>query len=122
MAATIMAVGRMLLFALLGTTHLATDRGYATAFGSREDVLTGGAGADVFTLQTASQGPDEITDFVSGVDRIFISANGFGGGLFPSDTVYGVCCDPENEEATRRLYALKGRPSARACAVMFFSP
>jgi L-threonylcarbamoyladenylate synthase len=35
--------------------------------------------------------------------------------------VYGVCCDPNNEEAARRLYALKGRPSARACAVMFFS-
>jgi L-threonylcarbamoyladenylate synthase len=46
-----------------------------------------------------------------------------GGGVavFPSDTVYGVCCDPEDEQATRRLYALKGRPPARACAVMFFS-
>ena len=40
---------------------------------------------------------------------------------FPADTVYGVCCDPDNEEAARRLYALKGRPSARACAVMFFA-
>lgn len=44
-----------------------------------------------------------------------------GVAVFPSDTVYGVCCDPENEQATRRLYVLKGRPSARACAVMFFS-
>jgi L-threonylcarbamoyladenylate synthase len=44
-----------------------------------------------------------------------------GVAVFPSDTVYGVCCDPEDEEATRRLYALKGRPAARACAVMFFS-
>jgi L-threonylcarbamoyladenylate synthase len=44
-----------------------------------------------------------------------------GVAVFPSDTVYGVCCDPENEEAARRLYALKGRPAARACAVMFFS-
>ncbi|HEY0516279.1 MAG TPA: L-threonylcarbamoyladenylate synthase [Solirubrobacteraceae bacterium] len=44
-----------------------------------------------------------------------------GVAVFPSDTVYGVCCDPENEQATRRLYMLKGRPSARACAVMFFS-
>jgi len=44
-----------------------------------------------------------------------------GVAVFPSDTVYGVCCDPDNEEAARRLYALKGRPSARACAVMFFS-
>ena len=44
-----------------------------------------------------------------------------GVAVFPSDTVYGVCCDPENEDAARRLYALKGRPPARACAVMFFS-
>lgn len=46
-----------------------------------------------------------------------------GGGVavFPTDTVYGVCCDPEDEDAARRLYALKGRAPARSCAVMFFS-
>ena len=46
-----------------------------------------------------------------------------GGGVavFPTDTVYGLCCDPQDEAAARRLYALKGRPPARACAVMFFS-
>jgi L-threonylcarbamoyladenylate synthase len=44
-----------------------------------------------------------------------------GVAVFPSDTVYGVCCDPDDEHATQRLYALKGRPPARACAVMFFS-
>jgi L-threonylcarbamoyladenylate synthase len=45
-----------------------------------------------------------------------------GGGIavFPTDTVYGVCCDPESEHAARRLYALKGRAPRRACAVMFF--
>jgi L-threonylcarbamoyladenylate synthase len=46
-----------------------------------------------------------------------------GGGVavFPTDTVYGVCCDPEDEDAARRLYELKGRPATRACAVMFFA-
>jgi L-threonylcarbamoyladenylate synthase len=46
-----------------------------------------------------------------------------GGGVavFPTDTVYGVCCDPDNERAARRLYALKGRPAARPAAVMFFA-
>ena len=44
-----------------------------------------------------------------------------GVAVFPSDTVYGLCCDPEDERAARRLYALKGRPSARASAVMFFA-
>lgn len=46
-----------------------------------------------------------------------------GGGVavLPTDTVYGVCCDPESEQAARRLYALKGRPAARPAAVMFFA-
>jgi L-threonylcarbamoyladenylate synthase len=44
-----------------------------------------------------------------------------GVAVFPSDTVYGVCCDPENGEAALRMFKLKGRPSRRACAVMFFS-
>jgi len=45
-----------------------------------------------------------------------------GGGvvLFPSDTVYGLACDPENEAAIDRLYALKGRPADKSAAVMFF--
>jgi L-threonylcarbamoyladenylate synthase len=46
-----------------------------------------------------------------------------GGGVavFPTDTVYGVCCDPENEHAARRLYELKDRPGERPAAVMFFA-
>lgn len=46
-----------------------------------------------------------------------------GGGVavLPTDTVYGLCCDPESEQAARRLYELKGRPSTRASAVMFFA-
>jgi L-threonylcarbamoyladenylate synthase len=46
-----------------------------------------------------------------------------GGGvaIFPTDTVYGVCCDPDSEAAVRRLYELKARPPKRPAAVMFFS-
>jgi L-threonylcarbamoyladenylate synthase len=44
-----------------------------------------------------------------------------GVAVFPTDTVYGVCCDAEDEQAARRLYALKGRPAARPAAVMFFA-
>jgi L-threonylcarbamoyladenylate synthase len=46
-----------------------------------------------------------------------------GGGVavFPTDTVYGVCCDAEDERAAARLYQLKGRPAARPAAVMFFA-
>jgi L-threonylcarbamoyladenylate synthase len=40
--------------------------------------------------------------------------------LFPSDTVYGLACDPESPQAIERLYALKGRPEDKSAAVMFF--
>jgi L-threonylcarbamoyladenylate synthase len=41
--------------------------------------------------------------------------------VFPADTVYGLACDPSNEAAVARLYALKGRPPDKPAAVMFFS-
>jgi L-threonylcarbamoyladenylate synthase len=41
--------------------------------------------------------------------------------VFPADTVYGLCCDPLDESAVRRLYELKGRPAERPAAVMFFA-
>jgi L-threonylcarbamoyladenylate synthase len=46
-----------------------------------------------------------------------------GGGvaLFPADTVYGLAADPESRVAVDRLYELKGRPTARPAAVMFFA-
>jgi L-threonylcarbamoyladenylate synthase len=49
-----------------------------------------------------------------------LSAGGVA--VFPADTVYGLCCDPEDVRAVRRLYDLKGRPAERPAAVMFFAP
>jgi L-threonylcarbamoyladenylate synthase len=43
-----------------------------------------------------------------------------GVAVFGADTVYGLACDPDNAEAVRRLYALKGRPPDKPAAVMFF--
>src|SRR4029079_16761876 len=44
-----------------------------------------------------------------------------GVAVFPTDTVYGLCCDPDDDDAVARLYDLKGRPRERAAAVMFFA-
>jgi L-threonylcarbamoyladenylate synthase len=44
-----------------------------------------------------------------------------GVAVFPADTVYGLCCDPSNQMAVRRLYELKGRPAERPAAIMFFA-
>jgi L-threonylcarbamoyladenylate synthase len=44
-----------------------------------------------------------------------------GVAVFPTDTVYGLACDPLQPKAVRRLYELKGRPAERPAAVMFFT-
>ncbi|MFI5003764.1 MAG: L-threonylcarbamoyladenylate synthase [Solirubrobacterales bacterium] len=44
-----------------------------------------------------------------------------GVAIFPTDTVYGLACDPLRREAVARLYELKGRPPERPAAVMFFA-
>jgi len=44
-----------------------------------------------------------------------------GVAVIPTDTVYGLACNPNSETAVRRLYELKGRPPARPSAVMFFA-
>ncbi len=46
---------------------------------------------------------------------------GDGVALIPTDTVYGLACNPESETALRRIYELKGRPVLKPAAVMFFA-
>jgi L-threonylcarbamoyladenylate synthase len=46
-----------------------------------------------------------------------------GGGIaiFPTDTLYGIACDPDSQAAADRIYELKGRSRKQPSAVMFFS-
>ncbi len=53
--------------------------------------------------------------------RFEVCLRGGGVAVFPADTVYGLGCDPESNDAVERLYALKKRPAAQPAAVMFFS-
>lgn len=38
--------------------------------------------------------------------------------LYPTDTVWGIGCDATNDEAVRRVYALKQRSDSKACIVL----
>jgi len=64
----------------------------------------------------AAGGPLTLAD----ARRLEVCVAGGGVAVFPTDTVYGVCCDPDDEQAASRLYELKGRPPQRAAALMFF--
>jgi L-threonylcarbamoyladenylate synthase len=57
--------------------------------------------------------PEEVEAFARCIER-------GGVAVFPSDTVYGLACDPERRTAVERLYALKGRAADKPSAVMFF--
>jgi L-threonylcarbamoyladenylate synthase len=41
--------------------------------------------------------------------------------VFPTDTVYGIGCRPDDDAAITRVYALKGRPPEKPSAVMYFA-
>ncbi len=73
--------------------------------GEGVDILTGGAGADRFIFSTApepSAGPpfgvDQITDFTTGVDQIFLNRTAFG--LAPASTLNFAVGGPTAAVAT----------------------
>lgn len=55
-------------------------------------------------------------------DAIALGACVAAGGVavFPADTVYGLACDPDDENAIAKLYALKGRAPDKPSATMYF--
>ncbi len=53
--------------------------------------------------------------------RLERSLAGDGVTVIPTDTVYGLVCNPESEVAVRRVYELKRRPPVKPSAVMFFA-
>jgi Ca2+-binding RTX toxin-like protein len=70
------------LMAGLGNDFLAGDMGNDTLLGGQgTDNLEGGDGSDLFSFGAPTEGIDDIFDFASGIDKIRISAAGFGGGL-----------------------------------------
>jgi len=65
--------------------------------------------------------PPKIAPDVPGARRLRECLRAGGVAVLPTDTVYGLACDPLRREAVQRLYGLKGRPPERPAAVMFFT-
>ena len=45
-----------------------------------------------------------------------------GVAIFPADTLYGLACDPLNDQAVERIHSIKGRDEGKPSAVLYFSP
>lgn len=41
--------------------------------------------------------------------------------VFPTDTIYGIGCDPYNDSAVARIFAIKGRDEKKALPVLAYS-
>jgi L-threonylcarbamoyladenylate synthase len=63
----------------------------------------------------------EIAPDAAGARRLRECLLAGGVAVLPTDTIYGLACDPLRREAVQRLYELKGRPPERPAAVMFFT-
>jgi L-threonylcarbamoyladenylate synthase len=55
----------------------------------------------------------------TGLERC-IAAGGVA--VFPADGLYGLACDPLNQEAIERIHRIKGRDDGKPSAVLYFSP
>ncbi|HWA54503.1 MAG TPA: L-threonylcarbamoyladenylate synthase [Solirubrobacterales bacterium] len=42
--------------------------------------------------------------------------------LFPADGLYGLACDPLDQDAIERIHRIKGRDDGKPSAVLYFSP
>lgn len=52
--------------------------------------------------------------------ELCIAAGGVA--VFPADGLYGLACDPLNQEAIERIHRIKGRDEGKPSAVLYFSP
>lgn len=53
-----------------------------------------------------------------GIERCARIVRDGGVVVFPTDTVYGIGCDPHNDSAVRRIFAIKGREEKKPLPVL----
>ncbi len=56
-----------------------------------------------------------------GIDKATKVVKDGGIVVFPTDTVYGIGCDPYNEKSVDRIYQIKKRPKSKPFPVLTFS-
>jgi len=63
----------------------------------------------------------QVPSDLSGITLAIESIKNGGVVIFPTDTVYGIGCDPYNEDAVERIYQLKNRDSRKPLPILAYS-
>jgi len=56
-----------------------------------------------------------------GIDKAAKVAKDGGIIVFPTDTVYGIGCDPYNKKSVDKIYQIKGRPKTKLFPILAYS-
>ena len=56
-----------------------------------------------------------------GIEKASLIINQGGIAVFPTDTVYGIGCDPYNKESVRKIYEIKSRDISKPLPVLVYS-
>jgi L-threonylcarbamoyladenylate synthase len=56
-----------------------------------------------------------------GIEKSFQSVKDGGIIVFPTDTVYGIGCDPYNKNSVDRIYQIKERPKTKSFPILAYS-
>ena len=63
----------------------------------------------------------QVSSDSAGIALAIESIKNGGVVIFPTDTVYGIGCDPYNEDAVERIYELKNRDSRKPLPILGYS-
>ena len=63
----------------------------------------------------------QVSSDSAGITLAIESIKNGGVVIFPTDTVYGIGCDPYNEDAVERIYELKNRDSTKPLPILGYS-
>ena len=62
----------------------------------------------------------QVSSDSAGIALAIESIKNGGVVIFPTDTVYGIGCNPYNEDAVERIYELKNRDSTKPLPILGF--
>jgi len=63
----------------------------------------------------------KVTCDKEGIEKAFQMINRGGIAVFPTDTVYGIGCDPYNKDSVRKIYDIKSRNISKPFPVLVYS-